>query len=298
MRRGALYAAGAYVLWGVFPLYFKALRPVPATEIVAHRMVWSLAFVAALLAIQRRWAWLRELRNGTRTWLVFAGSALLITANWTIYIWAANSGHVIDASLGYFINPLVSVLLGAAALGERLRPPQWAAVALAAAGVVVFGIEAGSPPWIGLGLAVSFALYGLMRKIAHLGALEGLALETALMFPFAVAYLGWLAFDGRNSFVDAPWTLRGLLCAAGPVTAVPLLLFAAGARRITLTLLGVLQYVSPTLQWLLGILVFHEAFDRGRAIGFALIWIALAAYSAEGSWQVLKARRRPAGAGG
>lgn len=286
---GAMYAVTAFVLWGIFPLYFELLHGIGAAEIVAQRMAWTMLAVVAVLAVLRRWSWLRELASsGSRLWLTFAASALLISANWGTFIWSVENAHVVDASLGYFINPLVSVLLGALVLGERLRPLQWAALGLAAAGVVELGIAAGAPPWIGLILAVSFGAYGLLRKTAPLGAVEGLALETALLFPFAVGYLVWLGLHGESAWVAAPWSGRVLLAATGPLTAIPLLLFAAGARRITLTQLGVLQYISPTLQWLIGVAILHEAVDASRLLGFAMIWLAIAAYSTEGAWQRLR----------
>jgi len=296
MNRGVLYALAAYVLWGAFPVYFKAVRAVPSLEVLAHRMLWSLVFVLALLALLRRWTWLPPLLRAPRRLATFALSALLVSVNWLIYIWAVNAGHVIDASLGYFINPLVSVLIGALFLHERLRPTQWAAVALAALGVAWLTWQAGQPPWIGLALAFSFAAYGLMRKTASLGAVEGLAVETALLAPLAFIYLGWLAAQGRNAFVnagtDGPLTLVLLLALAGPVTAVPLLLFAAGARRIQFATLGVLQYVAPTLQLLLGVFLYGEPFDADTQIGYAAIWIALAVFSIDGLRRVWLQRAR------
>jgi chloramphenicol-sensitive protein RarD len=281
---GIAFAACAYVLWGVFPLYFKAVRAVSATEILAHRVVWSLACVACLLAIQRRWGWIAGALGEVRVLGCFAATAVLVSANWGLYIWAVNADHVIDASLGYFINPLVSVLLGAVVLRERLRRVQTLAIALAALGVAWLTWRAGALPWIGLALALSFGLYGLLRKIAPLGAVEGLALETMLLFPIAFAYLAWLGADHRNAFIAGPAATRWLLVAAGPITAAPLLLFAASARRIPLSLLGVLQYIAPTLQWLLGVFLYREPFDRGQLAGFAAIWVALAIYAAESAW--------------
>jgi chloramphenicol-sensitive protein RarD len=293
MKRGVWYAVAAYLLWGVFPIYIKLLQSVPPVQILAHRMVWSLVFVTALLALQGRWQWLRTLVARPAIMLRFVATATVVSINWGIYIWSINSNRVVDASLGYFINPLVNVLLGALVLGERLRAAQWAAVGVAALGVVWLTVQAGTLPWIGLVLAVSFGTYGLLRKTAPLGALEGLALETALLFPLAFGYLVWLAAHQQNTFVDAPASMRWLLAAAGPVTAVPLLLFAAGARRIPFTLLGLLQYIGPTLQLLLGVVLYHEPFAPAKAAGYALIWAALALYSAEALWQSW--RQAPAG---
>jgi len=285
MNTGIAYAVVAYVLWGVFPVYFKALQHVAATEILAHRMVWSLAFVTAVLALRRHWAWLRTVLQRPTLVGRFAATATLVSVNWGVYIWAVNAGHIVDASLGYFINPLVNVAFGALLLHERLRAAQWIAVALAAAGVAWLTWHAGALPWIGLTLALSFAAYGLLRKTASLGAAEGLALETALLAPLALAYLAWLGAGGHSAFVDGSASTRWLLAASGPVTALPLLAFAAGARRIPFSMLGLLQYIAPTLQLVLGVWLYREPFDPGKALGFAAIWLALAIYSAEGLWR-------------
>ena len=294
MHIGMLYAAAAYAAWGLFPLYFKSLQAIPPAQILLHRMVWSLAFVIVVLAWRRHWRWLRGALSTPKVVAGFTASALLLSANWFTYIWAVNSGRVVDASLGYFINPLVSVLLGFALLRERLRPLQWSAVGLATCGVVWLTWQNGQLPWVALTLALSFGLYGLMRKIAPLGALEGLTLETLLLFPLALGALVVLSVEHRNSFSGAPLTQQLLMAAAGPVTAVPLLLFAAGARRIPLSMLGLLQYIAPTLQLLLGVLVYGEPFSADRAVGFILIWSALAVYSLEGLWRNWAARPRRA----
>lgn len=300
MNRGVLYALGAYLLWGVFPVYFKAVQGVPATEVLAHRVLWSLVFVALLLAVLRNWHWVLKLREA-RVLRTFAASALLVSVNWLIYIWAVQAGRVVDASLGYFINPLVNVLIAALFLHERLRPAQWSAVALAAAGVGWLTWQAGAPPWIGLALAASFATYGLLRKTAPLGALEGLAIETALLTPLALAWLLWLAGTGSSVFVAGFTDMASawqsvLLLLAGPITAVPLLLFAAGARRIPFATLGLLQYVGPTLQLLLGVFLYKEPFEPAKFAGYAAIWIALAVFSLESLWTAWRERAagRPA----
>jgi chloramphenicol-sensitive protein RarD len=285
-----LYAAGAYVLWGLVPVYFKALQHVPPLEILAHRVVWSLVFLAIVLAWRRQWAWIGTVLHRPKVLAGFIASAILISINWFIYIWAVNNGRVIDASLGYFINPLINVLLGFLLLHERLRPGQWAAVALAAAGVAWLTWQGGHLPWIALTLAITFGTYGLLRKTAALGALEGLSLETLILFPAALGYLIVLTLHGHNSFVTAPGSTKWLLIAAGPITAIPLLMFAAGARRISLSLLGLLQYIGPTLQLLLGVWLYHEPFGGPRLAGFAMIWAALALYSAEGLWRAWSAR--------
>jgi len=291
MNIGVLYAAAAYALWGVFPLYFKSLQTIPPMEILLHRMVWSLVFVVIVLAWRKQWAWLGDVMRKPKVLAGFAASAVLLSSNWFIYIWAVNNGHVVESSLGYFINPLFNVLLGSMILRERLRAWQWAAVALAACGVAWLTWQGGSLPWIALMLATTFALYGLLRKTASLGALEGLALETLLLFPLAFGYLLMLTVEGQNSFITASTSSQLLLAAAGPITAIPLLLFASGARRIPLSLLGLLQYIGPTLQLLLGVWLYHEPFGSARLLGFALIWGALAVYSVEGLWQNWKAKR-------
>jgi chloramphenicol-sensitive protein RarD len=291
MKRGIWYAVSAYTLWGVFPIYIKLLQAVPAVEILSHRVVWSLVFVTSLLLLQRRWDWLRTLAARPALLGRFVATATVVSMNWGVYIWAINSNRVVDASLGYFINPLVNVLLGALVLRERLRPIQWTSVAIAAFGVVWLTVQAGTVPWIGLVLAISFGTYGLLRKTASFGALEGLTLETALLFPLAFGYLTWLALQGQNTFIDAPAGMRVLLVLAGPVTAVPLLLFAAGARRIPFSLLGLLQYIGPSIQLVLGVWLYHEPFSPAKAAGYALIWSALALYTAESLWRTF--RRTP-----
>jgi chloramphenicol-sensitive protein RarD len=290
MRTGVLSAGLAFLCWGLFPLYFHAIAEVPPLQIMVHRVLWSLLFLAVILTVRRQWSWLAALKGQPRVIISFAVSALLLSGNWLLYIWAVNNGHVIEASLGYFINPLVNVMLGYLVLKERLRGGQWAAIALAALGVLWLTWQAGHMPWIALVLAASFGGYGLMRKTAQLGALEGLSFETMILFPFALAYLVWLTLHGQNSFVTTSSdTTRWLLVASGPITAIPLLLFASGARKIPLSVLGLLQYIGPTIQLSLGVFVFHEAFTRERLIGFALIWMALALYATEG---VLVSRRK------
>lgn len=291
MNAGVLYAAAAYAMWGVFPLYFKALQQIAPFEILVHRMVWSLAFIVIVLAVRRHWSWLGGALRQPKVIGGFAVSAVLLSGNWFIYIWAVNNGRVVDASLGYFINPLFNVLLGSLLLHERLRPVQWTAVGLAACGVAWLTWQGGGLPWIALLLAATFGLYGLLRKTATLGTLEGLAIETLLLFPAAAAYLVMLTLEGRNGFATASTTTQWLLVAAGPITAIPLLLFAAGARRIPLSLLGLLQYIGPTLQLLLGVWLYHEPFGGARLAGFALIWGALAVYSLESLWQTWRARQ-------
>jgi chloramphenicol-sensitive protein RarD len=285
MNPGILYAALAFLCWGLFPLYFHAIHDVSSVQILMHRVIWSLVLLMAVLTVRRDWKWLPALLARPRVVGSFIASALLLSANWLMYIWAVNNGHVIESSLGYFINPLVNIMLGYLILHERLRRGQWIAIAIAALGVGWLTWQAGRLPWISLILAFSFGGYGLLRKTAALGALEGLSFETMMLFPFAMAYFAWLTLHGQNVLLTTDsTTTQSLLVLLGPTTAIPLLLFAAGARRIPLSVLGLLQYISPSLQFLLGVVVFHEAFDATRFVGFLLIWSALALYAAEGWW--------------
>jgi chloramphenicol-sensitive protein RarD len=282
MNSGTWYALGAFVLWGLFPLYFRQIAVVPPIEVVLHRSVWSLLFVLALLAALRRYGWLRELSAQPRRLLPFAVSAVLLSGNWLVYVYAIQTGQVVEASLGYFINPIVNVLLGVLVLHERLERAQWAAVALAAAGVLWLTLLNGRLPWIALVLASSFGFYGLMRKTASLGALEGLALETMLLAPLVLPALLWWTLAGHGAMGRGDHALDFWLVAGGPLTALPLLLFAAGARRLPLATVGLLQYLSPTIQLALGVWVFHEPFDRTLLAGFGFIWSALLLYSLDG----------------
>ncbi|MYM80443.1 EamA family transporter RarD [Duganella sp. FT50W] len=285
MNSGLLYALLAFLLWGLFPLYFHAIKEVPPQEILAHRMLWSLLFLVVVLSVRQQWKWLPRVARQPRVLASFGASALLLTANWGVYIWAINNGHVIDASLGYFINPLINVLLGVLVLHERLRRRQWLAIALAASGVAWLTWQGGHLPWVALILGITFGCYGLLRKTAALEALEGLSLETMLLLPLALAYVGWLTWHGQNTFLHTPNdSTRWLLAAAGPITAIPLLLFAAGARKIPMAALGLAQYLAPTIQAMLGVWFFHEAFPPQRLIGFMMIWGALMLFVAEGLW--------------
>ncbi len=293
MNAGVIYAVLAYTAWGLLPIFFKQLSNVNAFEVVLHRMLWSLVFLLCLLAILRRWAWLREAMRQPRVLAAFGVSALLLSVNWSVYVWAVQNAHVLDASLGYFILPLVNVAMGFAFLNERPRPRQWLAVALAAAGVLWLTVQAGRLPWIALLLAITFGIYGLLRKLAKLGALEGLTLETLLLAPLAVGLLAWWTWHGQGALVQGGPSTLGWLVLAGPLTAIPLLLFAAGARRIPLATLGILQYISPSLQMLLGVWLYAEPFEPARAVGFCLIWIALLLYSADSLWNGRRQRPTP-----
>ena len=284
MSPGILYATLAYAAWGLFPLYFHQLTNVPALEVVLHRTLWSLVFLLGVLIVLKRWAWMPALLRQPRVLGAFALSALLLSGNWVVYVWAVQHQHVVDASLGYFILPLVSVALGYVFLHERPRPGQWLAVAVAAAGVLWLTVQTGRLPWIALVLALTFGFYGLLRKVASLGALEGLVLETMLLAPVTMAVLGYWAWQGQGVLLHGDAAAIGWLLLAGPLTAIPLLLFAAGARRIPMATMGILQYISPTLQFALGVWIFNEPFQVSRLLGFALIWAALLVYSLEGWW--------------
>ena len=282
MSPGVVYADLAFVWWGLFPLYFRLITTVSPPEILAHRVVWCLLFLAVILSWRGQWSWLRPVLRRPRVLAAFGASALLIGVNWLIYIWAVYHGHVIEASLGYFITPLVNVLLGVTLLHERLRRAQWLSLGIATVGVLWLTIEAGRPPWIALALAASFGTYGLLRKVAALGALEGLTLETMLLAPIAVVALGIAIAHGSASFPAPDWPTNLWMIAFGPITAVPLLLFAAGARRLSMATLGIVQYIGPTLQFALGVWVFDEAFSLARLTGFAFIWLALLLYTLDG----------------
>lgn len=283
IQPGIAYAALAYFVWGLFPIYFKLLAQVPSLEVVAHRTLWCMVFMLGLLTALRRWAWLGQVLRQPKVLAAFAASALLLSVNWLTYVWAVQNDHVLDASLGYFINPLVNVALGYLVLHERPRFWQWVAVGLAAAGVLWLTVLTGKLPWVALLLAASFGVYGLLRKVASLGALEGLALETLLLTPLAAVAMLWWTAQGQSAFVQGETSTLLWLLLAGPLTALPLLLFAAGARRIPMTTLGLLQYISPSIQFMLGVWLYHEAMQPARLIGFALIWTALLVYSGE-SW--------------
>ncbi|MEU0966617.1 EamA family transporter RarD [Streptomyces sp. NPDC005917] len=289
-RAGLVNGFAAYGMWGLVPLFWPLLKPAGPLEILAHRMVWSLAFVAVALAFVRRWAWAGELLRQPGRLALVTVAATVITVNWGVYIWAVNSGHVVEASLGYFINPLVTIAMGVLLLKERLRPAQWTAVGVGFAAVVVLTVGYGQPPWISLVLAFSFATYGLVKKKVNLGGIESLAAETAIQFLPALGYLLWLAGHGGSSFVNDGAGHAALLASTGIVTALPLVCFGAAAIRVPLSTLGLLQYLAPVFQFLLGVLYFHEAMPTERWAGFALVWLALALLT----WDALRTARRAA----
>ncbi len=288
-RRGILLGIGAYLTWGLFPLYWPLLKPAVPLEILSHRVVWSLVFVAGLLLVRRRWAWVGLLRGDRRRLTLLVVASVAIAINWGLYIWAVNSGHVVDSALGYFINPLVTVLLAVVLLHERLRRAQWVAVGLAAVAVLVLTVGTGRPPWIGLALALSFGTYGLAKKKVGMPAVESLAVETALLVVPALALLLVLDHSGTGAFGHASVKVSLLLAMSGVVTAIPLLMFGAAAPLIPLSTMGLLQYLTPCMQFLLGLTVFHESMPPVRWAGFGLVWCALLVFSAD---QVQQSRNR------
>ncbi|EFF92506.1 conserved hypothetical protein [Streptomyces sp. e14] len=289
-RTGLLNGFAAYGMWGLVPLFWPLLKPAGAAEILAHRMVWSLAFVIVALLAVRRWAWAGELLRQPRKLALIVVAAAVITVNWGVYIWAVNSGHVVEASLGYFINPLVTIAMGVLILKERLRPVQWAAVATGAASVLVLAVGYGQPPWISLCLAFSFATYGLVKKKVDLGGVESLAAETAVQFLPALGYLLWLGAHGEATFASEGAGHAALLASTGVVTALPLVCFGAAAIRVPLSTLGLLQYLAPVFQFVLGVVYFHESMPPARWAGFALVWLALSMLT----WDGLRTARRSA----
>jgi chloramphenicol-sensitive protein RarD len=289
--KGFTAAAAAFAMWGGFPLYFHPLHQISAFQVIAHRVVWSCVFVLVWMAMRAELSTLRAtLANRSVVWRL-AVTATLITINWFVYVWAVLNGHVVEASLGYFINPLVNVLLGVALLSERLTRAQWTAVALAATGVAYLTIVAGSLPWIALTLAFSFGTYGLIRKVVKVESLPGLATETLVLLPFAAVYLFWCESAGTGALGHAGPNIAALLIGSGPLTAIALFLFAYGARLLPYSTVGALQYIAPTLQLACGVFAFHERFESTRAIGFALIWAALLIYAGEGLWLSRKQQR-------
>lgn len=274
-RRGLLLGAAAYGMWGLFPLYFPLLEPAGALEILTHRVLWSALTMGIVVLALRRGRAVRALVADRRRLRWLAVASVVVACNWGGYIWGVNHGHVVETSLGYFINPLLTVLLGVTVLGERLRTLQWAALALGFVAVVVLTADYGRPPWVALVLALSFGLYGLAKKQAGAGAVESLTLETTFLAPLALAYVVGLALAGGSTFAAEGAGHAALMASSGVVTAVPLILFGAAATRMPLVMLGLLQYFAPILQFGLGVLFFHEEMPAGRWIGFGLVWSAL-----------------------
>lgn len=298
-RRGLVITALTFVLWGVVPLYWHLLRAVPSFQIMAHRVVWSGLLVVAWLLLKDGLGWLRTIKAQPRALPTLLFSGLAIAFNWGLYIWAVNAGHVVETSLGYFINPLINVVMGVLLLHERLSRAQWVAVAFALLGVSWLTWQAGSPPWIALGLALSFATYGLLRKLIAVDAVAGLGVESLYLFVPALAYLVWCEMGNGGGFLHQFSLAEDMMLVfGGVVTAIPLIGFAYGVKRIPLSVVGLLQYIAPTIQLLIGVLVFKEPFGSERAVGFAAIWVGLMIFASD-SW--LRSRRRPpvvAGSGG
>jgi chloramphenicol-sensitive protein RarD len=276
-RRGFGYGVAAYALWGVLPLYFKAIARIPAVDIVAHRVLWSLPFLAILIAVANGWGKVREAIRRPKTLGILGITALLIGGNWLLYVYAVTSGHILAASFGYYLNPLANVLLGRFVLKERLARLQWIAVAIAGAGISVLAAGALSQLWMSLTLCATFALYGLLRKIVTADAVSGLAIETALLFPLAIGWLAWRAGNGAPVMGETS-SETTLLVLAGIVSTTPLLLFTAAARKLAYSTLGMLQFIAPTLQFLIAVLLYGEPFTIAHAIAFPAIWAALALY--------------------
>ena len=281
MKKGIWYAVGAYVFWGLFPVYWKILGHVPALQLLGHRIIWSFLLLTGVLLLLRQGKKFQAALN-RRVLLIYSIAAVLIGINWLTYVWAIGAGFIVEASLGYFINPLLSVLMGVIFLRERVRTLQWIPIGLAAAGVLYLTFAYGALPWIALTLAFSFGLYGLVKKTAPLGSFHGLTLETGILFLPALGFLLYSEFSGRGAFLHSAPLTNLMLFGAGAVTVIPLLLFASAARRIPLTTMGVLQYMNPTMQFLLGVLVYREPFNQHRLVGFAIVWAALILYGAEG----------------
>lgn len=274
MRKGMLSGIAAYALWGFFPIYWKWLHDVPALQLLGHRIVWSFLLLFGVILLTRQWNDFRSQFNA-RALQIYLIAAILIGVNWLTYVWAVNAGFIVETSLGYFINPLLSVLMGVIFLRERLRTAQWIPVVLAAVGVAYLTFAYGRLPWIALLLAFTFGFYGLTKKLAPLGSVFGLTLETGILFLPALLYLGWAQADNSAAFLNLGVTADVLMIGAGLVTTVPLLMFASAAKQIPLTMIGILQYLAPTIQFLIGVFIYEEPFDPSRLVGFGIVWLAL-----------------------
>ncbi len=290
-RQGVLLAIGAYTMWGIAPIYFKSIAEVSPLEILSHRVIWSFFLLAALLHFGRHWRSVRDIIKNKTKMMFLVSTAILVGANWLIFIWAVNSNHMLDASLGYYINPLINVLLGMVFLGERLRKLQWFAVVLAACGVLVQLIVFGSVPVVAIALAMSFGFYGLLRKKVSVEAQTGLFIETLVMLPAAAIYLLFIASSPTSNMLDNPMQLNTLLIAAGVITTLPLLCFTGAATRLKLSTLGFFQYIGPSLMFLLAVLIYGEPFTSDKAITFAFIWGALVVFSFDGLRKNRKSRK-------
>ena len=280
MNKGILYGLGAYILWGFFPIYWKFLHSISALQLIGHRIVWSFILLIAVILITGQWTEFRSTFNA-RVLRIYLIASLLIGGNWLVYIWAVNAGHILETSLGYFINPLLSMLFGLIVMREKLRRAQWIPILIALTGVVYLTVTFGRLPWIALGLAFTFGFYGLVKKLAPLSSLQGLTLETGILLVPALVYLGIVEVNGTGAFLHTGITTDLLMIGAGVVTTIPLLMFASAAKRIPLTMIGVLQYLAPTIQFLIGVFIYNEEFDTTRLIGFSMVWLALAIFWVE-----------------
>jgi chloramphenicol-sensitive protein RarD len=281
MNKGILSGIGAYVLWGFFPIYWKYLHDVPALQVIGHRIGWSFLLLMLVILVSGQWKEFRSAISQPRVIGIYSIAAVLLSVNWLVYVWGVNAGFIVETSLGYFINPLLSVLLGVIFLRERLRPAQWIPVSIAAIGVIYLTTVYGRLPWIALSLAFSFGFYGLVKKLAPLGSLHGLTLETGIVFPAALVYLLIVEANGSGAFLHDSSLIDIFLIGAGVVTTIPLLMFASAAKQIPLTVVGLLQYIAPTLQFLIGIFIYKEPFDRSHFVGFGIVWVALVIFWVE-----------------
>jgi len=281
MNKGILYGVGAYALWGLFPLYWKQLHAVNTLQVIGHRIGWSFILLMVYIVATGQWKRFRSVAFTRKTIGMYSIAGVLLSINWLIYVWGVNSGFIVETSLGYFINPLLSVLLGVIFLRERLRPMQWVPVGIAAIGVAYLAFVYGHLPWIALTLAFSFGFYGFVKKLSPLGSLYGLTLETGILFPVALIYLAIVGFNGTGAFLHDGTTVDMFLIGAGVVTTIPLLMFASAAKQVPLSIVGMLQYLAPTLQFLIGVLVYKEPFDQAHFIGFSIVWVALIIFAVE-----------------
>ncbi len=275
MNRGIWYAIGAYAWWGFFPIYWKLLKHVPALQLISHRIVWSFAALIVVILIIRQWSKFRESVFNLKVLRIYLLAAILIAVNWFIYVWAVNAGHIVETSLGYYINPLLSVFMGVIFFRERLNLWQWIPIGMAAAGVLYLTVSLGTLPWIALILAFSFASYGLVKKVAPLSSLHGLTLETLILLIPAAGFIFYSESSGSGAFMHYGWVSDLMIVGAGVITTIPLLLFASAAKRIPLSFIGILQYIAPTIQFLIGVLLYKEQFSTEQFIGYSLVWIAL-----------------------
>jgi chloramphenicol-sensitive protein RarD len=281
MNKGILNGIAAYALWGFFPIYWKLLHQVPALQVIGHRISWSFILLVLFIVLTKQWQSFRSAALTTKTIGIYSIAGILLTINWLVYVWGVNSGFIVETSLGYFINPLLSVLLGVIFLRERLRTAQWVPVIIAAIGVIYLTAVYGRLPWIALSLAFSFGFYGFVKKLAPLGSLYGLTLETGIVFPIALIYLVFVGMSGIGAFLQQSVLTDLLLIGAGVVTTIPLLMFASAAKQIPLTVIGLLQYIAPTIQFLIGVFIYDEPFDQSHFIGFGIVWVALVIFWVE-----------------